>query len=252
MSEPTGRFGRQAGRIYFGSDFVGTNTLTLLGPDIQVFGVGTETGANKVDETGGVFTAGTGATDDDNIVLRSGVFSPRDGRMVCNARFTLVGLSCAIFVGFADTLDTTTPVMPAEFATATMTYSGSSVGFNYDLDGTTDDFRAVMGVSGAAGSDSANGIRSNATLTLNRWFETQVIVNEDGTAECWLGEVGHTAGSGTENKMRLIKRFSAGTLISTTGLFFAVLMLEVRNNAGAQTMNVDYFGGEAGRDWRAA
>lgn len=239
------------GRIYAGSDFVGANgSAAVIGPDIQAFGVGTETYAATVDEAGGILALGTGASDDNNAVLRMGPFAPRDGKMVMRTRFKYSNVDCAVYVGFAETLDTTTPVMPAEFATATMTYNpGGLVGFNYDVDGTTDDFRAVMGDGSAAISDSSNGIRANATLTADQWFESTVILNEDGSAECWLGDAGHTSSDATQNKLRLIKRFSTGTLLTPTDLFFACVMIEARSG-NARTLEVDYFYCEAGRDWR--
>lgn len=239
------------GKIYFGSDFVGANgSAAVLDSSVQAFGVGTETYAATVDEAGGILALGSGATDNDNAVLRSGPFAPRDGKIAMRARFKYSNVDCAVFVGFTETLDTTTPVMPAEFATATMTHNGTGglVGFNYDVDGTTDDFRAVMGDGGAAISDSASGTRANATLTADRWFEVEVVLNEDGSAECWLGDSGH-ANSDSMNKLRLIKHFKTGTLLTSTDLFFAVLMIEARS-AAARTLEVDYFKGEAGRDWR--
>src|SRR3990172_11648567 len=115
MSNQAGVSGRQSGRIFFGSDFVGANgSAAVLGPDIQAFGVGTETYAATVDESGGILALGTGATDDDNAVLRAGPFAPRDGKIVVRARFKYSNVDCAVFFGFAETLDTTTPVMPAE------------------------------------------------------------------------------------------------------------------------------------------
>lgn len=247
--------GRQSGRISFGSDFVGANSsAAVLGPDIQAYGVGTETYAAVVDESGGILALGTGATDDDNALIRSGPFSPRDGKMVMHCRFKYDALTTiAVFAGFAETLDTTTPVMPQEFATATMTYNpGGSVGIGYDTDGTTDDFRAGMGDGSAAISDSGNGTRANATLTADLWFEAQVILNEDGSAEVWFGDSGHSMSDAAGgNKLRLIKHFRTGTLLTPTDLFFAVLMVETRA-AAASTIEIDYFGGEAGRDWRAA
>src|SRR3990172_2514633 len=247
MSNQAGVSGRQSGRIFFGSDFVGANgSAAVLGPDIQAFGVGTETHAATVDESGGILALGPGASDDDNPLIRCGPFSPRDGKMVMHCRFKYDALTTiAVFAGFAETLDTTTPVMPQEFATATLTYNpGGSVGIGYDTDGTTDDFRAGMGDGGAAISDSGNGTRANATLTADLFFEAQVTLNEDGSAEVWFGDSGHPAGSGTENKLRLIKRFSTGTLLTVTDLFFAVLMVETRTTA-ASTLEIDYFGGEA-------
>ena len=239
------------GKIYWGSDFVGANgSAAVLGPDIEAFGVGTETYGTTVDESGGILALGTGSTDDDNAVLRAGPWAPRDGLMVVRARFKYSNVGCAVFVGFTETLDATTPVMPAEFATATMTYNGTGgmVGFNYDADGTTDDFRAVMGDGAAAVSDSAQGTRATATLTADRWFEVEVILNLDGTAECWLGHSGDV-NSLNFNNLTLVKRFSTGTLLTTTDLFFACLMIEARS-AAARTLEVDLFEGEAGRDWR--
>jgi len=239
------------GRIKFGCDFVGANgSAAVLGPDIQAFGVGTETYAATVDESGGLLALGTGASDDDNALIRSGPFSPRDGKMVLRARFKYDALTTiAVFCGFAETLDTTTPVVPQEFATATMTYNpGGSVGISYDTDGTTDDFRAGMGDGGAAISDSAQGTRANATLTADLFFEAEIILNEDGSAEVWFGDSGHVDSSGFMRN-RMIKRYSTGTLLTPTDLFFAVLMIETRTTA-ASTLEIDYFTGEAGRDWR--
>ena len=240
------------GKIYFGSDFVGANgSAAVLDSTIQAFGVGTETYGTTVDESGGILALGTGASDADNAVLRSGPFAPRDGKMVVRARFKYDALTTiATWVGFTETLDTTTPVMPSEFATSTMTYNGTGgmIGFNYDTAGTTDDFRAVMGDGGAAISDSGAGTRVNATLTADRWFEAEIILNEDGSGECWFGDSGH-ANSSSVNKLRLIKRFAAGTLLTPTDLFFACLMVETRTTA-ASSIEVDYFFGEAGRDWR--
>ena len=239
------------GRIRWGSDFVGANSsAAVLSPDIQAFGVGTETYAATVDESGGILALGTGATDNDNAVLRAGPFAPRDGAIITRARFKYSNVDCAVFFGFTETLDTTTPVMPAEFATATMTYNGTGglVGFNYDVDGTTDDFRAVIGDGGAAISDSGNGVRATATLTADQWFEAEVVLYADGSAELWFGDASRINGA-DETNLRLVKRFSTGTLLTTTDLFFACLMIEARS-ANARTLEVDYFNGEAGRDWR--
>ena len=56
-------------------------------------------------------------------------------------------------------------------------------------------------------------------------------------------------GTGRPGQVREIKRFSTGTLLTTTDLFFATLMIENRSGA-ARVLEVDYFDGEAGRDWR--
>lgn len=242
---PSGR-----GKILIGSDFTGScvTAAGLNAADLQAYGVGTEVyGVGTTPN--GVFAFATGGSDDDNAVVRAGQFRPKDGPHTLHVRFNYSNVDCAIFFGFTETLDTTTPVMPAEFATATMTYNGTGgmVGFNYDVDGTTDDFRAVMGDGGSAKSDSSNGIRSNATVTAARWFEGQVTLYPDGSAECWLGDSGHSD-SLKYNKMRMIKRFTTGTLLTTTDQYFATLMIENRSGT-TRTLNIDYFFVDAGRAW---
>jgi len=242
------------GIIRFGHDFTGGNgtAAALDASGIQAFGVGTEVYGNTVDESGGILAFATGASDNDNAVLRAGPFAPRDGKMVVNARFKYSNVDTSVFVGFSETLDPTTPVMPIEFATGTtLTFNGTGgmVGLLYDVDATTDDFRALMGDAAGGISDTgALGIRANATLTADRWFEATVILNEDGSAECWLGDSGH-ADSNSMNKMRLIKRFSSGTLLTPTDLFFACLIIENRSG-NTRTLEIDYFEGQGGRDWR--
>lgn len=240
------------GRIPFGSDFCGNaSTAAAMGADLHIFGVGTEVyDAQVVDESGSIASFTTGGSDNDNIVIRcNGPFAPADGEMWVEARFKYSNVDDSIFVGFTETLDTTTPVMPAEFATATMTYNGTGgmIGLQYDADGTTDDFRAVMGDGGAGVSGSSTtGIRANATLTADRWFIARVELHPDGSGDCLLADVGHVDGA-SKPTLRLIKHFAAG--LTPTDLFFPVLMAENRT-ANARTLEVDYFLGEAGRDWR--
>ena len=241
--------------VHGGSDFLGANSsAAVLGPDISAFGVGTETYAATIDESGGILALGTGTNDADNAVLATTAkFAPRDGKMVLKARFKYDALTTvAIWCGWTETLDTTTPVMPSEFSTATMTYNGSGgmMGICYDTNGTTDDFRAVMGDGGAAISDSGNGIRASATLTADRWFEAEVVLNEDGSGEVYFGDSGHARPNNEVQSGRLIKRFTTpGTLLTTTDLFYPCLMVETRTTA-ASTIEVDYLFWDCGRDWR--
>lgn len=245
------------GRIAFGGDFTGKYDSVVWGaaalvsgdlaPGVGFVSVNEGSFASTVDEPGGILAITTDTGDNDNAVLFAGPFKAADGYIELEARFKYSNVDCAVFVGFTETLDGTTPVMPAEFATATMTYNGTGgmVGFNYDVDGTTDDFRAVMGDGGAAVSGSGNGVRANATLTADRWIIARVVLYEDTSAECWLGEVGH-ANSANVPTLRLIKKFDAG--LTATDLVFACLMIENRS-ANARVLEVDYFEGEAGRDW---
>lgn len=238
------------GRICMFNDFVGTNGSAAVIDTFSVFGVGTEVYAATVDESGGIFSLTTGGSDNDNGVITTGAkFSPNDGEMFIEARYKYSNVDCAVFVGFTETLDTTTPVMPAEFATATMTYNGTGgmVGIQYDVDGTTDDFRAVMGDGGAATAGSGNGTRANATLTADRWFISRVELHQDGSADIYHADTGHVD-SNSVPTLRLIKHFASGGL-TTTDLFFPCVMIETRSG-NARALEVDYVLVEAGRDWR--
>jgi hypothetical protein len=245
------------GRIPFGSDFTGiydsvawgaTNLVSGdLGPGLGFTSVNEGSFASTVDETGGILAITTDTGDNDNAAIIAGPFSPSDGVMWAEARYKYSNVDCAVFFGFAETMSLATPVMPAEFATATMTYNpGGQVGIQYDVDGTTDDFRAVMGDGSAAVAGSGNGTRTNATVTADRWHITRVVLLEDGSAEVWHADVGHQD-SNSVPKLRLIKKFSAG--LTSTDLFYAVLMIENRSG-NARVLEVDYVFGEAGRDWR--
>lgn len=247
-----GSFGRITVFDDFLSDYgdVAWGTGTLVTGGIGMIGFTSDdegSFASTVDEPGGVLAITSDVGDDDNAVLFAGPFKPADGVMVMETRFKYSNVDCAIFVGFQETVSRTAPVMGAEFATATMTYGnvGNVVGFNYDVDGTTDDFRAVAGDGQAAVAGSGNGTRANATLTADRWFIARVVVYEDGSAECWLADVGHIDGDG-KPMLRLIKKF--GTGLNASDNMFAILMIENRSG-NARVLEVDYFYAEGGRDW---
>ena len=144
------------GRIRVWDDFLGPdNDLTYGSGTVKVgnFGfVSVNEGSFEwtIDEPGGIVAITLDTADNDNAALMAGTFKPSDGGMIMETRFKFSTLNCAIFAGFTETLALGTPVMPAEFATATMTYNGSGgmIGLQYDLDGTTDDSRAVGGDAG--------------------------------------------------------------------------------------------------------
>jgi len=247
------------GRIEFGSDFTGVYNNVVWGTGVLVApfdgGIGFTsvnegTFASTVDEDGGILAITTDTADNDNAALFAGPFKPSVGALWMEARFKYSNVDTSVFVGFCETLALDTPVMPAEFATATMTYNGSGgmVGLQYDVDGTTDDWRACMGDAAAGtGGSGTTGVRANATVTADRWVIARVILNADGSAECWLGDVGHI--SNNYPAMRLIKRFTAG--VTPTDLFYAVLFAENRSGT-ARVLEVDYICGEAFRDWNPA
>lgn len=200
---------------------------------------------HTVDEPGGIVAFTTDTGDNDNVAIFAGPLKAADGPLVVETRFKYSNVDCAVFAGFTETLDGTTPVMPAEFATATMTYNGTGaiVGAQYDVDGTTDDFRAVFGDAGAAltgnGAD-ANGTRTNATLTADRWFIVRAEIDPNGAARVYFGD--QTANS----QMKLIKSITGG--IPTDVVLFPTLMIENRS-ANARVLEVDYFRARGYRDW---
>ena len=201
---------------------------------------------NTVDEPGGIVAFTTDTGDDDNVVVYAGPLKAADGPIVVESRFKFDSATLgSVFCGFTETLSIATPVMPAEFATATMTYNGTGamVGMQFDTDGTTDDFRAVFGDAGAAltgnGAD-ANGTRANATITADRWYIVRVEVDPSGAARCYFGDIA------TNSQMKLIKSISAG--IDTSVVLFPVLMFENRS-AAARVLEVDYFRARGSRDW---
>lgn len=246
--------------VSWGSDFTGIYDSVVWGATNLVSGGGSFGGdlgfasvnegsfASTVDEPGGVLAITTDTGDNDNAVLMGPKCKPSLGPAWMEARFKYSNTDCAIYVGFAETIALDSPVMPAEFATATMTYNpGGMVGFNYDVDGTTDDFRAVMGDGSAAVASSGNGTRANATVTADKYFIARVELHPDGSGTCYLADSGHTDGN-SRPILRLIKKFTAG--LTPTDLFYPVLMIENRSGA-ARVLEVDYFYGGSIRSWAA-
>ena len=245
MPSPQGSFGRTD----VWEDFLGVDpdaTWAAGGFDIgnvSVTSVNEGSVETTVDEPGGIIAITTDTADNDNVALYVGRFQPSLGTTVMECRYKYDNVDTSIFAGFCETLDKATPVMPAEFATATMTYNGTGgmIGVQYDVDGTTDDFRAVMGDGGVATGGSGNGTRANAVLTADLWHVTRVEVDPNGA-----GRVYH--GSRNDN-LELVKSFTAG--LTPTDQFHAVLFAENRS-ANARVLEVDYFYASGGRDWNAA
>jgi hypothetical protein len=198
-----------------------------------------------VDEPGGVVAFTTDTADNDNVAMCIGTFRPTDGGCWMECRFKVNHLTTAVFFGFTETLALDTPVMPAEFATVTMTYNGSGgmIGANYDFDGTTDDFRAVMADGGTNTGDSdANGTRFTDTPTADEWYIGRVEIDRDGTGRVLLG---HDSGNAAASMK--IKEFNTAG-VNPNDLFYAVLFFENRSG-DARILEVDYFYACGGRDW---
>jgi hypothetical protein len=247
------------GKLVFRNEFTGfydgttINTgATYLGGGVSLIGVEEGSIATTIDETGGVLAITTDTGDNNNHALVAGRFSPSEGTITVKARWKIGHLTGAVFFGLQETVVIATPVMGATFSSTTMTYQdvGGLVGIQYDFDGTTDDYRAVMGDSQVAISDSSNGIRANADVTVDRWVESVVNLYPDGSAEVYFGHVGDVNVAG-EPELRLVKHFKTGTLLTPTDIFTAMLMFENRSG-DARTFEVDVFEGFAGRNWASA
>ena len=112
--------------IVWGTGFVSVGSVGLVS-------VNEGSLAWTVDEPGGILAITTDTGDDDNACLIGGVFEPGvdgigGGGCSTESRFkhnTTGTVQLALYAGFSETLNFTTPVMPAEFATATMTYNGT-------------------------------------------------------------------------------------------------------------------------------
>jgi hypothetical protein len=201
-----------------------------------------------VDEPGGILEFLTDTADNDNVVLYAGPFKPSDGGVVMECRFKVADdLNFASFAGFAETLAMGTPVMPAEYASAVMTYNGGgTVGLQYDLDGGTDDFRAASGdgstFSGTLSNGSAvtaDSTRANQTITADEWYVCRIEIGPSGRCDYWIAHDG---------ELELVASITGA--ITTSDLFYAVLMCENRA-AAAHNFQVDYVYARGFRDWSA-
>ena len=235
------------GAITFGNDFIGAHGDTTwgtgevdLGGGVGMVSVNEGTLNTVTDESGGVLQFLTDTGDDDNICLLAGPFDPSQGPLTIEARFKIADSITlgAVFCGFSEPMALDTPVMPAEFATVTMTYNGSGglVGLVWDPDATTNAWKAVCGDGGAVSGSAdfgANGTDATDAMVLDEFDIVRVVLHPGGNAEVLHDD--ETVVSGP-------------TGLTMTDLFYAVLMCENRS-AAAEEFEVDYFGGEAVRDW---
>ena len=196
--------------------------------------------AEIVDESGGVIQFTTDTADNDNVVLIAGKFDPSKGPISFEARFKCptVVTRQAIFAGFTETMALGTPVMPAEFATATMTYNGSGgmLGLQWDPDASTNAWRAVAGDGGAVANSTnygTNGTTATDAMVADEYDIVRVVLHPGGGGEVWHDE-------------ELVA--SGATDLTTSDLFYAVLMIENRTGANEE-LQVDYVAAKGIRDW---
>ena len=204
-----------------------------------------------VDEPGGIVAFTTDTGDNDSACLFGGRFQPSNGGMDTEwrAKFNSATL-LAVEAGFTETLALGTPVVPAEFATATMSYNGSGgmIGAVHDPDATTNDFRAFAGDGGAGqGGSSTTGARANETITADEWYVIRTEVGPDGNGTVYVGH--------DSDQLEKIAVSSAvqgnsftGSVITNTDQFYAFLIGENRS-AAARVLEVDYGYARGWRDW---
>ena len=204
-----------------------------------------------IDEPGGIIAVTTDTGDNDNGAFFAGSFQPSNGgcEMECRFKFGSATLD-AVYAGFAETLALGTPVMPAEFATASLTVNGSGgmYGLLHDPDASTNDFRAVAGDGGTttgslvSGASVAAGIRANETIAADEWYIVRVEIDSDGTARLYIGHDG-----GLDADLKLVAEYETSAITATDQLY-AVLMVENRSSA-ASLLEVDYLWAQGNRDW---
>tara|TARA_R100000008_G_scaffold26891_1_gene14787 strand:+ start:14174 stop:14929 length:756 start_codon:yes stop_codon:yes gene_type:complete len=250
---PRGNFGE----IRAFNDFTGiyedvtwaTSTVEL-GGGWGLYSVNEGTIQDVTDEEGGIIQLLTDTGDNDNAALVAGPFKPSNGGCAMEARFKVADdLNVALFAGFSETMASGTPVMPAEYATATMSINGSGgvAGLQYDLDGTTDFFRAASGDGGAVTGTNKNGTAitattttaSGQTITADKFVVARVEISPSG-------RIDYSLAADTE----LTQVESITGAITASDLFFAVLMIENRE-AAAKEFEVDYVYARGFRDWTA-
>lgn len=240
------------GKVEYFEDFLGIDPDATWAAggfsigNVSVVSVNEGSIEDTVDETGGVVAITTDTSDNDNVALYYAPVKPSEGGpCVVEARLKVADITtAALFVGFTETLDGTTPVMPAEFATATMTYNGTGgmIGLQFDPDGTTDDWRAVCGDGGAAAGGSGNGTRATPivgegyAVTNDRWDIVRVELETDGSGRVYLNG-------------KLIKTYDEA--LDEDNLFFPTVMCENRSGA-ANVLEVDYFYASSARSWDQA
>ena len=230
--------------IVFGAGFVSVG-------DVGLVSVGEGSLAWTIDEPGGILAITTDTGDNDNACLIAGPFRPADGGCESEFRFKFNSATLgAVYAGFTETLVFDTPVMPAEFATETMTYNGSGgmIGASFDTAATDNDFRVLGGDAGAVSSNAdTNGTRANETIAADEWYLVRTEVDPDGNGRVYVGHKG--------DQMDLISVSNAvqgasfqGAVVTPGDRQYAVCMFENRS-AAARVFEVDYCYAHGWRDW---
>jgi hypothetical protein len=266
------------GRIGFFEDFLGAPaastisdatagtrwnavTLVAISGDVAM--------DHTVDESGGVasFSGAAGAAD--GIALLGSPMRPdRNGTIIAGGRFKVsAATDYRAFLGLQQTVSLSETVNPFTLSGTTLTANngGEAVGFYYDTQATTDDFRfmsssagvadtaaavrvgeRVRGLTGQATSTLGTlGVRCGVTLTADKYMVWKIEMDPDGTVRAYFGD----ETMANTNGPSLIATLAAGAM-STSALYVAHMHL-AEQSTGDPTHEVDYFYQFGNRYWTA-
>ena len=259
------------GRIGFFEDFLGAPAASTISDatagtrwnEVTLVAISGDVAMDHtVDESGGVasFSGAAGAAD--GVALLGSPMQPStNGTIVAGGRFKVsAATDYRFFGGLQETISLSETVNPYTLSGTTLTANaaGNVLGFYYDTQATTDDFRFMAGTNSAAATTGALsyalsgattlgslGIRCNATLTADKWMVWRIELAPDGSARAYFGDetMANTTG------LTLIASLKSG-VVSSTALYVAHMHL-AEQSTGDPTHEVDYFYQHGNRDWAA-
>lgn len=225
-------------------DFVGGIGQVTWGAGVGVLGKLHYTSVNEgsfaitTDESGGVIAVTTDTADNDNWFGFVGMFKPSDGTCFIEARVkvgSVAAAKTAVNVGFYSVLDMATPVMMFEYATATMTITGTSADgavLMFDTDGTAITWRAAS-AKAAAATGTANGYNTGVAPVADQWDIIRVEMHPDGDVVYYLNG-------------DFIQRTSEA--VTATDTYYGIVGIENRDG-NAEVLEIDYVAWGGSRDW---
>lgn len=259
------------GRIGFFEDFIGApaaSTITdatagTLFKDVTLVAISGDVAmTHTVDESGGVVAfSGAGGAADGIALLGTPMQPSTNGTIVAGGRFKVsAATDYRAFVGLQETISLSETVNPYTLSGTTLTSNaaGNVVGFYYDTQATTDDFRFMAGTNSAAATSGriaipgninstlgSLGVRCNVTLTADTWMVWKLELHPDGSCDAWFGD----ETMANKNGLTWIGKLAPG-VISATALYVAHMHL-AEQSTGDPTHEVDYFYQKGNRDWAA-
>lgn len=227
-------------------------TLIAISGDVDL--------THTVDEGGGILAISGAAGAGDGLVITTSPMRPdENGTMVIEVRCkNSSATDFRFFCGFQETVSLSETVNPYTLSGTTLTANaaGEVAGFYLDTAATTDDFRFMAGANSSASTGAALdyalggattlgslGVRSNATLTADRWFIARVELDPDGTCRGYFGDETMAKVTGLTH----IATLRTGEL-SATAVYYPIVQL-LASSTGDPTAEIDYFYAAGNRYW---